>query len=139
MIDDGWDFEQPQEAYAQLIITVIERAPLLAIPRLARIAVEVLADSRRYTPGILWGGVVLPEAIRLVIGPAHDDRLIDFVDQFKAQTEKRLLAAILRADDDSLDMVLRYTPVWGGVIYRVWEAGCHRSIFWTEYKLSNAV
>jgi hypothetical protein len=139
MPDDAWDFDEPQEAYAQIIITVMDRAPLLLIPRLARVAVRVLADSAVYAPGALWGGVVLPEAIRLVIGPAHDDRLMQFVDDFKTQSEQRLLAAMGRSDDESLDMVLRYSPVWGGVIYRVWEAGCHRALFWTEYKLSNAV
>lgn len=131
--------EQPEEFYAQVILTVQDRAPLLAIPRLARLAMEALAVCAAHAPGSLWGYIVLPESIRLIVGPADDETLALFVDDVKQRTEQPLLEAILRADDSSLDMVLHYTPVWGGVIYHVWEPGCHRHTFWTEYKLSNAL
>ena len=132
--------EPPDECYAQVILTVLDCAPLLARPRLARLTARTLRDCASVAPGRLWGYVVLPEAVRLVVGPTADDALAAFVDEIKARTGKQLLEAILRAsDDETLDMVLRYTPVWGGAIYRVWTPGYHRHVFWTEYKLSNAL
>jgi hypothetical protein len=87
----------------------------------------------------LWGYVVLPDAVRLIVGPTSENALEAYITYVKTHTTHRLLDAILRADDDALDAVLRYNPVHGGVIYRVWHAGSHRTIFWTEYKLSNAL
>jgi len=136
---DDFELEQAEDFYAQVILTVQERAPLLATPRLARLAMGTLHTCAALAPGSLWGYVVLPESIRLIVGPADDEALARFVDEVRQQTERRLLDTILRSDDETLDLVLRYTPVWGGVIYRVWEVGCHRHVFWTEYKLSNAL
>jgi REP element-mobilizing transposase RayT len=130
----------PLEAYyAQVILTVLDCAPLLADPRLARLTAAALRACSAAAPGRLWGHVVLPETVRLVVGPTDDDALVAFVDWVKARTGERLLDAILRAQDETLDVVLRYSPVWGGAIYRVWMPGCHRHVFWTEYKLSNAL
>ena len=129
-----------QDVYAQVMITVLDRAPLLAIPRLARCALaEVVVCGAAQVPGELWGAVVLPEGIKLLLGPASEDVLPDFVDVVKERTAAPLLDMIRRADDDTLDMVLRYTPVWGGTIYRVWQAGFHCTTFLSEYRLSNAL
>lgn len=130
---------EPDDPYMQVIVTVAERAPLLADPRLARIAAGVLRACGPAAPGRLWGYLVLPDTLRWIAGPAAESAHEVFSDQVKARTEQALLAAIRRASDDSLDVVLRYNPVWGGAIYRVWEAGYHRAAFRTEYRLSNAV
>jgi REP element-mobilizing transposase RayT len=130
----------PEDEYcAQVILTVLDYAPLLADPRLARLTAAALRDCASMAPGRLWGYVVLPETVRLIVGPTGEDALNAFVEEVKARTGERLLEAILRADDETLDMVLRYTPVWGGAIYRVWTPGYHQQLFWTEYKLSNAL
>lgn len=138
---DDFDLENAlsEDFYAQVILTVQGRAPLLAVPRLARLVMETLNACAASAPGSLWGYIVLPESIRVIVGPADDETLARFVEEVRQQTERRLLDTILRLNDETLDLVLRYTPVWGGVIYRVWEMGYHRNIFWTEYKLSNAV
>lgn len=125
--------------YAQVILTALDHAPLLAISRLARLVKRSLSMSISLAPGALWGYVVLPDAVRLVVGPTDDDSLDRYVEQIKTTTTDRLLESIRRADDDTLDMVLRYTPVWGGAIYQVWQAGYQRQSFWTEYRLSNAL
>jgi len=129
----------PERFYAQVIITVTDHAPLLANPRQAHLVMATLADCAPNAPGQLWGYVALSDSVRLIVGPTDEDSLAGFIELIKAQTAARLLAAIRRADDESLDMVLRYNPVWGGAIYQVWQAGSHRVLFWTEYKLSNAV
>jgi hypothetical protein len=129
----------PERFYALAILTVLDHAPLLASPRLARIAVESITACASDTPGQLWGYVVLPDSARLVAGPLDQDQLDPFVELVKTRSSARLLDAIRRADDDSLDYVLRYNPVWGGAIYQVWQPGYHRQIFWTEYKLSNTL
>jgi REP element-mobilizing transposase RayT len=130
---------QPEDFYARVILTVTNQAPLLVTPRLARLAADALVGCAPAAPGNLWGYVVLPDAVRLIVGPTDEERLETFVERVKKRTGERLLKAILCADDDSLDVVLRYSPVWGGVIYQVWQAGTHRVVFWTEYKLSNAL
>ncbi len=125
--------------YAQVILVVADHAPLLADPRLARIAAETLAACAPDAPGRLWGYVVLPDMIRLVIGPTDDAALVRFLDTVKARTRARLLETIRQSDGEALDMVLRYNPVWGGLIYRVWQAGGHQQAYRSEYKLSNAL
>ena len=125
--------------YAQVVITVTDQAPLLADSRLARITAAGLNACREDAPGRLWGYVILPDQIRLVIGPGDDSALEAYIDHVKVEIGARLLEVIRCADDDSLDRVLRYNPVRGGVIYQVWQAGSHRQNFWSEYKLSNAL
>lgn len=145
MDDENFDFDfdrllgdvPPDDFYAQVIIVVLNHAPLLAFPRLARRVVDTVESS--CAPGQLWGYLVMPEYVRLVVGPTNIEGLDTYVDTLKVQSAARLLEAVRRADDDSLDMVLRYNPVWGGAIYEVWQPGYHRQLFWTEYKLSNAL
>lgn len=143
--DFAFDFDRlladlpPEDFYAQVIMVVQNHAPLLAYPRLARIAAQVVETCVDQAPGQLWGYLVMPEYVRLVVGPSNLDRLDPFIDTLKTQISARLLDTICRADDDSLDWVLRYNPVWGGAIYEVWQSGYHRQLFWTEYKLSNAL
>ncbi len=126
--------------WASIIVTTLDRAPLLAAPRLARLACAALAGCAPDAPGRLWGYVVLPDAVRLVVGPAEGDALSAFVERVKARATGDLLAAIRQGEDvDALDAVLRFNPVWGGVIYRVWAAGFHCAPLWTEYRLSGAL
>ncbi len=140
MFGDEWLWEdEPQESYAQIVITVVDRAPLLADARFAQIVVAALEACRADVPGTLWAYTVLPDSVRLVVGPASVEALDSFVTQFKTASEPDLLDLIQRADDDTLDAVLRFSPVWGAAIYRIWDSGYHRSLFSTEYRLSNAI
>jgi hypothetical protein len=133
------DEEQPADFYAQVILTVTDQAPLLGVPRLARQVIAALEGCTAAAPGTLWGYVVLPDAVRLIVGPTDEESLETFVALVKQRTHARLMKTILRSDDETVDAVLRYNPVWGGVMYQVWQTGSHRAIFWTEYRLSNAL
>jgi hypothetical protein len=128
---------EAQPFYAQVILMVVDQAPLLAEPRLARIVLAALRGCD--PPGSLWGGVVLPDLARAVVGPTDERGLEAWIERVKGCTTARLLDTIRRMDGSALDTVLRYNPVWGGVHYQVWQAGSHRAIFWSEYKLSNAL
>lgn len=132
-------FDRAPEFYARVILAITDHAPLLSLPALAQIVMVTLQNSVLDAPGTLWGYVVLPGSVQFIVGPTDENGLEAFITQVKARTAHHLLAAIRRAEDDSLDMVLRYSPVWGGAIYQVWQAGSHRTIFWTEYRLSNAL
>ncbi|MCL4239412.1 MAG: hypothetical protein KJ047_14320 [Anaerolineae bacterium] len=126
--------------WASAIVTTLDRAPLLAAPRLARLVCAALDGCAPGAPGRLWGYVVLPDAVRLVVGPAEGDALSAFVERVKVRTAGDLLTAIRQGEDvDALDAVLRFNPAWGGAIYRVWAAGFHCAPLWTEYKLSGAL
>ncbi|MEW6579592.1 MAG: hypothetical protein AB1435_10405 [Chloroflexota bacterium] len=126
--------------WASVVLTVLDRAPLLAVPRRARIVCAALDGCAPDAPGRLWGYVVLPDSVRLVVGPADSAALSAFVERVKARTADGLLAAIRQGEDEAaLDAVLRFNPVWGGAIYRVWAAGFHCATLWTEYKLSGVL
>jgi REP element-mobilizing transposase RayT len=137
--DQGTSQDQPTEFYAQVILTVTDQAPLLGAPRLARQTMAVLASCGASAPGELWAYVVLPDSVRLIVGRANEESLETFVALVKRRTHTRLMELILRSEDNTVDAVLRYNPMWGGVNYQVWQAGSHRAIFWTEYKLSHAL
>jgi len=124
--------------YAQITLVVRDHAPLLARPQLARAAFEAVRASAPEAPGRLWGALVLPALVRLIAGPADDAALDAFAASVKLRAARRVLAQIQR-DDDALDLVLRYSPVWGGAIYRVWQDGYHRQALWSEYRLSSAL
>ena len=125
--------------YALIILTTIRRAPLLAVPRLQRLANDTLYAHRADAPGELWAYAVQPCTVRLVVGPVDGDTPDAFVTRVKAWTAAPLLRAIRQADDDSLDAVLHYSPVWGGAIFRVWEEGYHHVPLWNAYRLSQAL
>ncbi len=138
MSDDDFDL-LPAEYYAQVILSVRQRVPLLAHPRLARRVMDVLEACPPQPPAALWGYVVMPDQVRIVVGLLGDDRLEAYVQQIRERTTQALLEAIRGTDDLSLDAVLLYNPVWGGAIFQVWQAGYHRQTFWSEYRLSNGL
>lgn len=133
------DRSETGEYYAQITLVVRDHAPLLARPQLARAAFEAVRAAAPEAPGRLWGALVLPALVRLIAGPADDAGLDVFAASVKARAAEHVLAQIRRAGDDALDLVLRYSPVWGGAIYRVWQDGYHRQALWSEYRLSNAL
>ncbi|MCD4687175.1 MAG: hypothetical protein K8S97_14705 [Anaerolineae bacterium] len=128
-----------QDFYAHLVLTTVQQRGLLAQDHLARQIIAVLEACRVDAPGSLWVYVVLPDAVRLIVGPTGENALAAFVEQVKTQTTVHVINRIQRADDDTLDAVLYYNPVWGGAVYRLWDAGYHKSVFWTPYQLSNAI
>lgn len=129
----------PGEHYAQLTLVVCDHAPLLARPRLARAVFAGLRAGGSDAPGRLWGALVLPELARVIVGPGEALALDKYVTMLKTQAAERVLAIVRQSDDDTLDAVLRYSPVWGGAIYRVWQAGYHSQALWSEGQLSNAL
>ncbi len=125
--------------YAQLIFTIVRRAPLLAVPRLRRVADRALYACRADAPGRLWAYAVQPCTVRLIVGPTDPETLEHFALYAKARLSTPLLQAIRHADDETLDAVLYYNPVWGGVGYRLWEKGYHHILLWSPYRLSQAI
>ncbi|HML22306.1 MAG TPA: hypothetical protein PKD09_11705 [Aggregatilinea sp.] len=145
-MSDDWDLDAAlegdapwEDVYMQMIVTVRDDASLLADPRLARRLAVLIEDCKPDAPGGVWGFLILPDMVRLIVGPTDLDRLDTFVEAFKDASERALLDVILRTEGDALDAVLFYNPVWGGAIYHVWQAGYHRQILRTEYRLSNAL
>jgi hypothetical protein len=138
-LDDDPTPEGLHDGYAHIILAVADHAPLMTAPRYARQALAGLSACASDAPGRLWGGVIVPDSLRLIVGPGSDAAVDAFVARLRAETSARLLEAIRRADDDALDVVLRYSPVWGGALYRVWQAGYHQGRLWSEYQLSNAL
>lgn len=137
LFDDG--DAAAQDFYAQIILTTMQQRALLIQHHLARLVMTTVEACRADAPGALWAYTVLPDSLRLIVGPTDEDALDAYVTLVKTRSSARVIARIQRADDDTLDAVLQYNPVWGGAMYRLWEAGFHKAVFWTPYQLSNAV
>jgi len=140
-LDDELDFAPVEtEFYAQVILVVEDHKPLLGNTRLEKLAAATINRCAPDAPGSLWGCRILPDSIRLIVGLTDEDRLDQFVETLKTRISSVLLDTIRHMEDEeSLDAVLRYNPVWGGIIYHVWQSGYHRQDYHTEYRLSNAV
>jgi len=138
-LPEAWLSDELPDHYAQLSLVVCDHAPLLARPRLARAVFETVRASADDAPGRLWGALVMPELARVIVGPGDVNVLDAYITAVTARSAARVLALVRRSDDDSLDVVLRYSPVWGGAIYRVWQAGYHYQALWSEGQLSNAL
>lgn len=134
---------QPESGYALLTLTIAERAPLLTDPRWARTVRAALDEIRAEAPGRLWAAEVTPCALRMVVGPGDADAFSTWVARVKTVTAAALLATIRCAEDQAataaLDAVLRFSPVWGGAIYRVWQDGHHRARLWSARRLSATI
>jgi hypothetical protein len=112
-------------AYAVVVCT-IDRAPLLARPRLARIAAETWQCAVP-AEGAVEVGPMHADQSRAVLHTGDPAALNRWVEAYKACSEALLLDAIVYFyADDLIDRVTRFNPVWPGVIYRVWETGFHR-------------
>jgi hypothetical protein len=112
-------------AYAVVVCT-IDRAPLLARPRLARIAAETWRCAVPDEDAVEVGPVYADQS-RAVLHTGDPAALNRWVEAYKAHSEMLLLDAIARFyADDLIDMVTRFSPVWPGVVYRVWEASFHQ-------------
>lgn len=112
--------------HASVMLTVPGRKPLLATPSLARAVCAGVNGCASAAPGRLWGYAVLPDSLRLVLGPCDDTAVEAFVARLKAETTARVLSAIRCTEDaDALDAMLRFSPVWGGALYRLWQSGFH--------------
>ncbi len=126
-------------AHAYIVLTTTRRAPLFARPRLRRLAAQALEARCAAAPGRLWAYAVTTCTVRLVVGPTEPAALDAFVFQLKGWVAAPVLCAIQRADDETLDAVLHYNPVWGGALYRLWENGHHCQWLWSAYHLSQAL
>lgn len=122
---------EPAEPLAcEVVIVTVDQAPILARPRLAQAAVGAW---RQVDAAAIRACAALPDQMHAVIETADPARLNRAVAQYKALSEAALLDAIRRYyADDLLDAVTRYTPVWPGVVYRVWQDGYHCLALYTE-------
>ena len=96
-----WVENTPPEFYAQIMLTTVRRAPLLATARLARLVIAGIEGCRACVPGQLWAYVVLPESVRVIVGLATTPAIEQFAERLKHATAMPLLDAIRRAAKDS--------------------------------------
>jgi hypothetical protein len=119
------------EPLAYEVVTVTaDQAPILRRKRLAHIALDVW---REVAGKALRACAATPNQVHAVVEAVDFDTLERWVEVFKARSEPPLIGAIRRFyADDLLDAVTRYSPVWSGVVYRVWQEGYHLQEHWTE-------
>ncbi|MBN1286026.1 MAG: hypothetical protein JXB47_11565 [Anaerolineae bacterium] len=123
----------PREPVAyRIVICTAGRAPLLDEPRLARIAAETW-NTAASDPIPTDDIDVAPDQVRATVHTGDLVALNRRVERYKSTSEIRLCDAITRLYPDVwLDKITRYSPVWPGVIYRIWEEGyhCRPVFFW---------
>ena len=87
----------------------------------------------------MWGYVILPDAVHLVLEVEEERQYHLWVEAFKAQSEKMLVDAILHQHPVLLDNITRFNPAWGGAIYRIWQEGYHTQPLHSIYAVSNRI
>jgi REP element-mobilizing transposase RayT len=123
-------------AYAVVICT-LERAPVLERSKLAHIAAQTW---REVVGRALLASAVLPDQVRAVIEAPDLQTLNRWVEAYKVLSQARLLEAIHRFyADDLLDAVMLYSPVWPGVVCRLWQAGYHCEELFSEESVTRKV
>ena len=136
---DNRDLAPPAPFWFSCAVIPQEQRPLLESPDLAQIAETVLNKVASRHSGQLWGYVILPAAVHLVleVEEARDYHL--WVEEFKDVSEKNLIKRIQQVHASLLDDIIFYNPVWGGVVYRFWQDGYHTQALNTPYAVSNRV
>jgi hypothetical protein len=129
------DEECAPAGYAIMLATV-ERAPILARKWPARIASACWAEiAAGFADEVaVWAFRVLADNVRVVLS-AERGTIDALIRAYKEATTPLIVRALRFSDDVLWDAVLRYHPLCGGTIYRVWEDGYHLVELETPYKL----
>jgi hypothetical protein len=116
-----------------------EQTPFFNTPALARIVQDTLLKTIARHPIRVWGYVILPAMMQAVVEVDYADIYQTWIEEFKATSEQSLVKAILTRYKTWLDAISFFNPVWGEVIYRVWQEGYHTQSLHSPYAVSNRV
>lgn len=125
------DLEPLDPLAHEVIVVTVGQAPILAHPRLARIAAQTW---REVAGGALLACAALPDQVHALVEITDLSSLDRRVAAYKAGAQAATIDAIRRYHaDELLDVVTRYSPVWPHMVYRVWQDGYHhRGLFSRE-------
>lgn len=124
--------------YACAVVTEAQM-PVMGVSALAELAMDTLLDISSQQDGQLWGYVILPDAVHVVLEVEVERQYHLWIEAFKVQSEKVLVDAILHQYPGLLDQITRFNPAWGGAIYRIWQEGYHTQPLHSIYAVSNRI
>lgn len=87
----------------------------------------------------LWGYVILPDAVQLVLEVLTEASYHHYMDAVKAASEARVVGMIQTQYPDLLDKITYYNPAWPKPIYALWQKGYHTQLLGSVYALSNKI
>jgi putative transposase len=114
-----WDI--PWEAH-YLTFSCFYRRPLLAGERSCRWFLDSLQRAREKHPFDLWGWVIMPEHVHLLLWPHEGVRISPLLASLKLPVAKRAIAYLEENDPSYLDRLLDVQPN-GARAHRFWQRG----------------
>ena len=120
-------------------VIVEHQTPLLATPSLAQRVVDTMLAVFVGQDSQLWGYVVMPDAVHMVVEVGRERDYHVLVEAFKTRSEAVLIQEIQAHQTQLIDYIIRFNPAWNEAIYRVWQDGYHTQRLNTPYAVSNRV
>lgn len=118
---------------------ITARFPLFEDHNLAQLVLtqlkQVLSDYNTQ----LWGYVVLPDSVQIVVETESETAYHQAIEAFKASSES-LLCEKIKADYPNLvDAITFYNPAWDKPVYLIWQGGYQTQLLPSVYALSNKI
>jgi hypothetical protein len=120
-------------------VIVRNQARLFENAGLAKLVMDCLVSIAKGKPGQLWGYVVLPDMVQMVIEVNDEPDYHRWVEEFKVTSETQLCDAIRTQYEHLLDYITLYNPAWTEPTFRIWQEGYHSQPLHSPYALSNRV
>lgn len=120
-------------------VTTHQQNPLFQQPILAEIVVRYITEDLATQVQQLWGYVVLPDGLQVVVEVDTEQLYHECIETLKAQTQVLLYPFIEKNFPTLLDSITFYHPLWHKPIYQVWQAGYHTQPLASPYAISNKV
>ena len=114
-----WD--HPWDAHA-ITFSCFHRQAFFSRPRACRWFLDALDHARAARPFDLWGFVIMPEHVHLLILPREGVTISSILSAFKQPVAKRALVWVRRYAPDFLEAMADCRPN-GRVIHRFWLRG----------------
>lgn len=116
-----------------------QNAQLLTQGKLAEMALACLRQSVAEYEGQLWGYVVLPDSLQLVVEFGSEEQYHLAIEAFKTASEAVLCQHIAADFENLLDAITFHHPTYAKPIYLLWQNGYHTQILTSVYALSNKI
>ena len=137
MSNDDFDHEDVWRFYG--VIQTREMKPILAQDELRQTILDVMNAEIVAHDSQLWGYVILPDSIQLVVEVPTENTYHVLMEAIKSAAEQQVIDIILSRFQDLLDMITYYNPARTQPTYLVWQGGYHTQLLSSIYSLSNKI
>lgn len=118
---------------------ITARFPVLQEPDLARLTLALLQQTLSEQGAHLWGYVILPDSVQVVLEVENEAAYHHAIEAFKATSEAVLCDTIRTDYPDLVDAITFYNPAWSKPVYLIWQGGYQTQLLTSAYALSNKI